>query len=111
MLCRFAHQYPGRRYWMSPRNTCINPAFNGILALLNSFLVGLTMSNTSWKFRYCDDVHTVFFTPLNDHGVMLILTVHSCTSFNLTRSSSLTSSWVSRPEEATRISGQPPGCH
>ncbi len=78
---------------MSPCNTCINPAFNGILALSDSFLVGFTVRLTSWKFRYRDDIHIVFFTPLNAHGVMLILTVHSCTSFNFLRIFRTSFSW------------------
>ena len=67
---------------MPPCYTRINPAFNRVSTLLNCLFVSIAMGNASRKFGYSNDVSVVFLTPLNNHGVVIILIAHSCTSFN-----------------------------
>src|SRR5260221_5325275 len=74
------YQYFRCGYGMFTYKACINPTFDCGLALSNRFLIGFAMGAASRKFSYCNNIHLIFFAPLNNHSVMLVLIVHSCIS-------------------------------
>src|SRR5207249_844301 len=75
MLYGFFYSCPDSRfgYWTSPILVRIDPALDGIFTLSDSFLIRFAMCHTSREFRDSHHVDEIFWVPLDEHGVMIIL--------------------------------------